>query len=61
MLPQWLSSKESVCNAGDTGDVGLIPAWGGSPEVGSGNPLQYSYWENPTEFRELQSMESLRV
>ena len=24
-LPQWLSSKESVYNAGDTEDVGLIP------------------------------------
>ena len=23
--PQWLSSKESACNAGDTGDMGSIP------------------------------------
>ena len=23
-LPQWLSGKESSCNAGDRGDVGLI-------------------------------------
>ena len=24
-LPKWLSGKESTCNAGDTGDVSLIP------------------------------------
>ena len=24
-LPMWLSGKESACNAGDTGDKGLIP------------------------------------
>ena len=30
-LPRWLSGKESACNAGDTGDVGLIPGSGGSP------------------------------
>ena len=24
-LPQWLSGKESACNAGDTGDMDLIP------------------------------------
>ena len=23
--PLWLSDKESFCNAGDTGDLGLIP------------------------------------
>ena len=33
-------------NAGDTKDVGLIPGSGGSPEVGNGNPLQYSCLEN---------------
>ena len=40
-LPQWLSIKESTCNAEDTGNASLIP--GG----GQGNPLQYSYLENP--------------
>ena len=30
-LPQWLSGKESTCNAGDAGDVGSIPGWGRSP------------------------------
>ena len=29
-LPQWLSSKESMCNAGDTGDAGSIPESGRS-------------------------------
>ena len=24
-LPQWLTSKESACSAGDKGDVSLIP------------------------------------
>ena len=42
--PQWLSDKESACNAGD---VGLIPGLGRSPPEGDGNPLQYSCLENP--------------
>ena len=46
-LPQWLSSKESACNAGATGDVSSIPASGRSPGEGHGNPLQYSCLENP--------------
>ena len=44
---QWLSGKEFTSNAGDTGDVGLIPALGRSPGRGHGNPLQYSCLENP--------------
>ena len=43
----WLSGKESACSAGDTGDVGLILGSGRSPGEGNGNPLQYSYLENP--------------
>ena len=46
-LPQGLSGKESACNAGDAGGVGLIPGLGGSPGEGNGNPLQYSCLENP--------------
>ena len=38
--------KNPLANAGDTGDVGLIPRLGRSPEVGNGNPLQYSCLEN---------------
>ena len=32
---------------GNAGDVGLIPGPRRSPEVGNGNPLQYSCLENP--------------
>ena len=39
---RWLSSKESACSAGDTGDRGLILGSGRSPGAGHGNPLQYS-------------------
>ena len=34
-------------NAGDIRDTGLIPGSGRSPGRGHGNPLQYSYLENP--------------
>ena len=37
-----LSGKESACNAGDLGDMGLISGLGRSPGGGNGNPLQYS-------------------
>ena len=43
-LPRWLSSKESTCNAGDTGS---IPGSGKCPGEGNGNPLQYSCLESP--------------
>ena len=36
--------KEFACNVGN---LGLIPAWGRLPGGGHGNPLQYSYLENP--------------
>ena len=36
--------KESAYNAGDPGS---IPGLGRSPGEGNGNPLQYSYLENP--------------
>ena len=44
---QWLSGKESVCNAGATGDTGLIPGSGRYHGEGHGNPLQYSCLKNP--------------
>ena len=34
-------------SSGDAGDMGSIPGLGRSPEVGNGNPLQYSCLENP--------------
>ena len=39
--------KNSPANAGDAVDMGLIPGLGRSPGGGHGNPLQYSYLENP--------------
>ena len=39
--------KNPPANAGDSGDMGLIPGLGISPGEGNGNPLQYSCWENP--------------
>ena len=43
--------KNLPANAGDERDVGLIPGLGRSPGVGNGNPLQYSYLENPMDRR----------
>jgi len=45
-LLQWLSGKESACNAGDTGVACSIPGLGRSPGEGNGNPLQASYLED---------------
>ena len=45
-LPQWLSSKESACNAGDTGDACSLPGLRRSSGGGNGNQLQYSCLEN---------------
>ena len=39
--------KNLPVNAGDAGDVGLIPGLRRSPGEGNGNPLQYSCLENP--------------
>ena len=39
--------KNPPANAEDVGDAGLFPGSGRSPGVGNGNPLQYSYLENP--------------
>ena len=41
-LPDGSVGKESACNAGETGDAGLIPGSGRPPGGGNGNPLQYS-------------------
>ena len=43
-FPQWLSSTESACEAGDKGS---IPGSGRSPGVGNVSLLQYSCLENP--------------
>ena len=43
LLPLWLSSKESAC---DARDLGSIPGLGRSPGEENGYPLQYSGLEN---------------
>ena len=59
-FPGGSDGKESAYE----GDLGLIPELGRSAGGGHGNPLQYSYLENPhgqrslpgmTQFTELQS------
>ena len=39
--------KNPPANAGDTGNMALVPGSGRSPGEGSGNPLQYSCLGNP--------------
>ena len=39
--------KNPPANAGDVRDAGWIPGLGRSPGEGHGNPLHYSYLENP--------------
>ena len=34
--------KNLPVNAGNAGDVGLIPGWGRFPRGGNGNPFEYS-------------------
>ena len=39
--------KNLSANVGEVRDKGLIPRSGRSPGEGHGNPLQYSFLENP--------------
>ena len=59
-FPGGSDNKESACNAGD---LGSIPWLGLSPGGEHGNPLQYSYLDNPHDRGAwwLQSMGSQRV
>ena len=41
--------KNPPATSRDARDSGSIPGWGSSPEVGNGNPLQYSCLGNPME------------
>ena len=43
-FPGGSDGKESACSVGDPGS---IPGSGRSPGEGNGNPLQYSFLENP--------------
>ena len=47
--------KNPPANAGDVTDVGSIPRSGRSPRVGNGNPLQFSYLENPMDRGDWQA------
>ena len=50
------SSGENLpANAGDIEDSGSVPEWGRSPGGGHGNPLQFSYLEDPMNRKAWQS------
>ena len=42
-----LGVKNPPANTGEIRDTGLIPELGRSSREGNGNPVQYSYLENP--------------
>ena len=46
-FPRGFSGRESPDNAGDAGDIGLIPWSRRYAGEGNGNPFQYSYLGNP--------------
>ena len=46
-FPDGSAVKNLPANAGDAGEVDLIPGSGRSPGGGNGNPLQYSCLEKP--------------
>ena len=48
-FPDGSVGKEPACNAGGTGDMGLIPGLGRSPGEGHGNTLQISCMKNPVD------------
>ena len=47
MIREGSVVKNLAANAEDTGATGLTSGLGKSPRGGYGNPLQYSYLENP--------------
>ena len=55
-----LAVKGPPANAGDIRGVGLIPGSVKCPGGGNGNPLQYSYLENPRD-RSLASLDTTKV
>ena len=63
MVPQLISSKESACNARDTGDVGSIPGSSDPLEGGVATHSSILAWKIPwtEETGRLQSMGSQRV
>ena len=45
--PNFPGGSDGKVSAYNAGDLGSIPGSGRSPGKGNGNPLQYSYLENP--------------
>ena len=60
LLEGFPGGSEAKASAWNAGDPDSIPTLGRSPGEGNGNPLQYSYLENPME-RGALSMGSQRV
>ena len=52
-FPDGSAGKESACSVGDPGSISGL---GRSPGGGHGNPLQYSYLENPMDREAWQAM-----
>ena len=48
-------AKNLPANVGDAGDPNLIPGSGRSPGGENGNPLQYSWLENPMDIGASQA------
>ena len=48
--------KNLPVSVGDARDMGWIPGLGRSPREGNGNPLQYSFLENPMDRGARQAM-----
>ena len=62
-MPNGSAGKESTCNAGDVGDVGLIPGSGKSPREGNATHSSILAWRISwtEESGGLQCMGSQRV
>ena len=54
-FPDGAVGEKFTCNAGDPGDVGLIPGLGRSPGERNGNPLQYSCLGDPMDRKVWQA------
>ena len=46
-FPGGLMVENLPASTGDAGETGLVPGLGRSPGGRNGNPLQYSFLENP--------------
>ena len=59
-LPQWLSGKESACNAGDMGDMGSIPGLGRFPGEEMSTHSGILAWQIPWT-KEPGGLQSIRL